>query len=285
MDQPFVSSPMVFDPDYTPEGAALQTVYKINDKHSLSFNSAAFVLDEESTSSRDPFLYGGQIIWDAKWSPKFSSALGVAAFDIVNRDMLTTANVPFVNQGNTRAPFMLPSGTIVNNLIYNYNPIIASGSVTYTLDTFPFYTGVFPIKLASEFMDNPGAPHDNVGYWAGITFGKAGKKGTWDLSYRYEHLEADAWYDQLVDDDNGAYYQAQPNPAWHTVGSPPNSTFNWYGGTNIKGHLIKFDYSITDAFMFTITCYINDLINQNIGGVAEPNSGAIHAMADIMWKF
>jgi hypothetical protein len=264
MDQPFQASYMMFDPDYTPEGAALQTTYKFNDHHSLAFNSAAFVLDEESKSSHDPLVFGAQLVWNAIWTPKLESSLGVTMFDIVNRDMLTTNNVPYVNQGNTRKS----NGA----LVYNYNPVIVSGSATYKLDSFPLYQGAFPIKLAGEFMDNPGANRNNEGYWGGITFGKSGKRGTWDLAYRYQYLEADAWYDQLVDDDNFAYYQSAPIGGGSGI----------FGGTNVKGHLVKLNYSLTDALMFTFTCYVNDLINPNPG---SSKSGALHAMADLMWKF
>jgi hypothetical protein len=265
MDQPFAVSPMVFDPDYTPEGAALQGTYKINDHHSLVFNSAAFVLDEESKSGRDPFMFGGQLIWNATWSPKVESSLGVAAFSIVNTGMLTTNNVPNINQGNTRESN--------GGLMYNYNPVIASGSVTYKLDSFPLYKGAFPIKVAGEFMDNPAAPSQSgQGYWAGITFGKSGRKGTWDLSYRYQYLEANAWYDQVVDDDNFAYYQS----------APVGGSSGIFGGTNMKGHLVKLNYSLTDALTLAFTCYVNDLINPVPG---NSQSHALHAMADIMWKF
>ena len=265
MDQPFQTSYMVFDPDYTPEGAALQGTYKINDHHSLAFNSAAFVLDEESKSSRDPFMFGGQLIWNATWSPKVESSLGVAAFSIVNAGMLTTNNVPYINQGNTR--------TSAGVLMYNYNPVIASGSATYKLDSFPLYKGAFPIKVTGEFMDNPAAPsQSNQGYWGGITFGKSGRKGTWDLSYRYQYLEANAWYDQVVDDDNFAYYQSAPVGGLSGI----------FGGTNMKGHLVKLNYSLTDALTLTFTCYVNDLINPVPG---NSQRHALHAMADIMWKF
>jgi hypothetical protein len=265
MDQPFQASYMMFDPDYTPEGAALQGTYKINDHHSLAFNSAAFVLDEESKSSRDPFMFGSQLIWNATWCPKVESSLGVAAFSIVNTGMLTTNNVPYINQGNTR--------TSAGVLMYNYNPVIASGSATYKLDSFPLYKGAFPIKVAGEFMDNPAAPsQSNRGYWGGITFGKSGRKGTWDLSYRYQYLEANAWYDQVVDDDNFAYYQS----------APVGGISGIFGGTNMKGHLVKLNYSLTDALTLTFTCYVNDLINPVPG---NSQSHALHAMADIMWKF
>jgi hypothetical protein len=241
-----------------------------------------FLLDEEKASSHDPMLYGAQLMWNARWTPKLASSLGVGAFNILNQDMLTTGNVPFVNQGNSR--------TAAGNLIYRYNPVILDASVTYTLDTFPLYTGAFPIKLAAEYINNPAAPARNSGFWLGATFGKSGTKHTWDISYRYEYLEGDAWYDQLVDDDNGAYYLHKP------TGSPAGSAFTttgygYFGGTNIKGHMIKLNYSITDALTFTATCFIDDLINTTLtthqvaGTVSEPKDHAIHFMADMSWKF
>jgi hypothetical protein len=271
MDQPFVASPMLFDADYTPEGAALQSSYKINNRNSLAFNTAAFVLDEVKTSSRDPFLYGAQLIWNSTWSSKLDTSLGFGIFDIVNKENLaatsasSNSGVPYINQGNTRVG---ASGSLTNN----YNPIVLSGSATYKLDSFPLYTGAFPIKFAGEFMDNAGAEKNNEGYWAGITLGKSGKKGLWDISYRYQYLEADAWYDQVVDDDNIAYYTAAPNAGSSGI----------FGGTNVKGHLIKANYSITDALTLTFTCYMNNLIHPVPGG---SSSDAMHVMADVMWKF
>jgi hypothetical protein len=127
-------------------------------------------------------------------------------------------------------------------------------------------------------MDNPGAASNNKGGWAGITLGKSGKKGAWDISYRYQYLEADAWYDELVDDDNAACYLNK---------STALAKNSWVGGTNIKGHLIKFNYSLTDSLTFTVTTYLNELIKPdlNTGGLGEPKNSATHLMADLMWKF
>jgi hypothetical protein len=231
-------------------------------------------------------MYGAQVIWNANWTPRIASSLGIGAFDIVNKQALglggganppniNAGGVPNVNQGNTRNNF--------GNLVYNYNPIVVSGSATYTLDSFPLYNGKFPIKLAGEYMNNPGADPatgsaNNQGYWGGIQFGKSGKKGTWDIFYRYQYLEADAWYDELVDDDNVAFYSNT---------STALAKNSWMSGTNMKGHLVKFNYSLTDALTFSLTTYINDLINPNLntGGLGEPKNHSLHFMADLMWKF
>ena len=274
MSNPFNFTAMLFDPDYNPEGAAITGSHTINDQQSIAFTGAAFVLDEESGSTRDPFMAGGQVLLNSKWSDKLSSSVGVGAFQFGNTAQLTAANVPYQNQGNTR--------NAAGGLVNNYNPIIADANTTYKFDRFPLYPGVFPVKIGGEFVNNPAASDNNNGYWAGVTFGKAGKKHTWDLSYRYEYLEANAWYDQITDDDNGAFYQFAP------VGAPAGTGTGIYGGTNVKGHLIKGNYSITDSLTLTLTCYITDLISnpatQN-GIDVEPNNEAIHAMADITWKF
>lgn len=261
---------MVIDPDLTPEGGVIQGSYAINNNHSINFSGGGFVLDANpSNSTHQPTMGAIQAAWKAKWNEKWNSSLGLAVFGIVNPEQLTSANVTEINQGNTRN---LTTGAP----IYNFTPVVGDLSVTYTLDSFPLYEGAFPITLKTEFMNNPGAPNNNDGYWAGITFGKSGKKHTWDLSYRYEYLEADAWYDQLGDDDNLAFYKSSPGG----LGSN-----GYVGGTNIKGHFVKFNYSLTDSLTFSTTCYLNSLINPVVNGTLEPQSTAMHFFADIMWKF
>ena len=269
MDQPFQLTPMVFDPDYTPEGGALQTSYKINDQNSVVVNGAGFILDYSGSSAQNmSFLYGAQAMWNATWTDHLSSSLGVSAFDIVNRDQLTTANnASNGNKGNAVNAAGAP--------VYNLNPIVVDASLTYKLDSFPLYKGAFPIKLFGEYLNNPGAPGSggasvggapsgNEGFYGGIAFGHAGKKGTWDVGYRYESLDANAWYAQIVNDDNLVY----------------NAGFA--GGTNIKGHLFTADYAFTDSLLFSFTCYVNSMIGNTLGGAS---SSAVHAMADLMWKF
>jgi len=268
MNQPFQESYMVFDPDYTPEGGALQASYKINDWNTLAINGAGFVLTWAGNGAENmSFLYGGQAIWNANWTDHLASSLGVAAYDIVNRDQLTTANAGAGNKGN--------SVNGAGDPIYSLNPIVVDVSATYSLDHFPLYQGAFPITVAGSYMINPGAPgsggiaggepNGNQGYNAGVTFGKAGKQGTWDVGYRYQALDANAWFAQIVDDDNAIY----------------NAGFS--GGTNVKGHLFTADYALTDALLFSFYCYINSMIgNVNPAGAS---SAALHTAASLTWKF
>lgn len=270
MDNPFhFPSTMMFDRDYTPEGIAAQLAYTINDQHSLKFNGAAFVLDEIGGSGRDPWLGGAQLRWDAVWNPHLSSTLGVAGFAIGNDENLVNANVPNVGRGNTRNASGAPA--------YNFNPVYVDGGVTWTLDSFPRYPGAFPINLSGDYVHNPAASAANAGYSAGITFGRAGKKGTWELAYRYEHLEADAWFEEFPESDFGAFYQTQqPNAGFTAPGAGYGS------GTNVRGHWVKLSYSPYDSLTLSAACFFTDLISPSPGG--SP-SGMTRLQMDGVWKF
>ncbi len=258
MESPFVFSDMVIDPDYTPEGIAANLSYVINDKHTVKMTGGYFVLDELAGSSHDPALVGLQGRWDAAWSSKLATSAGFAYLALQNQDMLPNAGVPNVNRGNTRVG-------AAGNLAYRYTPIVLDASATYTFAKFPFYPGPFPIKIAGDYTYNNGAPGsgndvngspvDNSAYSVGFQLGKSGKKGTWDISYTWKYLGANAWWEELVDDDFGAFYAAGNSPA--------NSGANvGYGaGTNVKGHILKFSYSPYDSWTFSVKWFLTSLIN------------------------
>jgi len=277
MDNPFVLSNMIWDYDIVPEGGAIQVNYKINEAHTIKSTAAFFVLDEVNQPvkgfptvdpNHDPYVLGGQSTLESKWNSKFSTTLGIAVFDIGAKDSVSAQIQPFYNSGNTRDA----SGF----LAYNYNPIVGTASATYRLPGAPLYPGEFPIKVSGEFLNNPGAPSRNTAWRAGINFGKAGKKGAWEIAYRYQRLEADAWFDALVDDDNGGFYAAgNPQLAGTT------KTSGWFGGTNVKGHQVQATYSFTDFLNFQFTYYLNELI---VNAPGQPSSAG-HFMADLNWKF
>jgi hypothetical protein len=269
MENPFVFSDMVFDADYTPEGAGYNLTWRPNDVHSLKLNAGAFVLDELGGDSKDPWMYGAQARWDALWSKAVASSVGVAGLNIVNDQSLTNGAVPAVNRGNTRAGGTAP-------LANHFNPIVADASFTYTfVDGLPVvYQAPFPIKLAGDYINNPAVSTREQGWSAGVTFGKAGKKGLWEVSYRYKYLGGDAWYEELVDSDFGGFYQ----------GTFPNSgSGSGYGsGTNVRGHIAKASYSPFDALQLNITYFRTILINEI---PASSNSDMTRLQVDAVWKF
>jgi hypothetical protein len=282
MENPFLVSDMVFDADYTPEGAAIQAGYAINSEHSLKLSGGVFILDEinqGATASEDPYMLGVQLRYDAKWTPQLTTTAGVGWYGVTHDQTLGNANVPNVNVGNTRFNAAAP-GHVAGDLVNSYHPIVADLGVTYTVDKVPLYPGPFPIRLAGEVMHNPGADEDNNAYWAGIFFGKSGKKGTWEVSYRYKRLEADAWFEEFTDSDFGAYYQTGSTPAGFGQGA------GYRAGTGVKGHVVKAVYSVSDSFTFGITYFLTDLINPKLVASGDHfESGQHRVQIDAIWKF
>lgn len=272
MENPFALSTMVFDDDYTPEGVALQSVINLNKNHAIKLNGGFFWLDEiaqGSDSKNDSFLLGAQARWDAKWSDCVDSSLGLAILAITDEQSLTNFAVPNVNAGNTR----FANGALMED----YTPVVVDANVGYTFNSGPWYKGKFPIRVAGTFMHNPGASDENNGYEVGMLFGKAGKKGTWEASYRWRHTEADAWYEEFTDSDLGAFYQAPPSNSGLGGG--------YRAGTGIEGHILKGSYSPYDALTFTLTYYYATLINEQVVAGRHAESGQSRIQIDAVWKF
>jgi hypothetical protein len=289
MQNPLLFSPLVFDADYTPEGGAIQLAHTFNAKHNLSLASGAFIFDEISTSSKDPFMFDNQLILNSTWSSKLSTSLGTSFLWISHPEQLGNAAVPDINVGNTRQTNFPTPPNGANHPKYSFNPLVLNASATYTLASFPMYPGAFPITLAGEGMINPAVPGQDLingvmtnpgkyGYSAGLTFGKAGKKGTWELSYTYRYLGANSWYEELTDSDFGAYYQiGQPN-AGQGAG--------YRSGTNVKGGIAKLSYSPFDMLTLSATWFRTSLINEKlISGATTWDSSINRLQIDAMLKF
>ncbi len=276
---PFVFSDMIFDGDYNPEGIGEQIAFHISDAHDLKLNLGAFALDEIGADSDDPFMAGAQIRFDSKWSPHLATTLGVAMLGIANDEALDASpagvwTVPNQNGGNTRVAD--PTAGRIGRLAYNMNPIVADAAITYNLEKFFGYNALFPITLGGDVMYNPAAPNDagNKAFSAGITFGKAGKKGLWEIGYRYKYLGANSWWEEVVDSDFGALYEA----------APPNSgaSAGYVAGTNVRGHIISAGYSPADAFTFNVKYFITQLIRESPPG-SDSDMGRLQV--DANWKF
>lgn len=282
MENPFVFSEMVFDSDYTPEGAALNLTYNLSDTHVLKFNGGGFMLDEIGANANDPYLLGAQLRWDATWTPKISSSLGASILSIVNaKEGLASGAVPDQNGGNERSGATAGPGNPIALALQNaYSTFVIDAGATYNLESFPFYTGVFPISIRGEYMENLAAPDRKQGYAMGVTFGKSGKKKTWDVSYKYKELQGDAWYEELVDSDFGGFYQVAD--ARYAIGA--NS---YRAGTNLRGHMIRGQYSFYDSFTLGATVFMAEAID-TAGSAAVPatyDSQAIRLQVDAVWKF
>jgi len=268
MDNPFVyPSTLLFDKDYTPEGFVQDFGITLNAHHSLRAVGGVFILDEVPNSTHDPYMFAGQFRWDANWSPKIQTSAGAGLFSIVNRAALTNGAIPDIGAGNTRIG---PTGVPANS----FSSLYADASATYSLASFPGYTGPFPLTISGDYIQNFAAKHDNRGYSIGAIIGKAGKKGLWEINYRYTEFQADAWFEEFVESDFGAYYKF----------TPPGAAGRGYrSGTNVRGHWIKGTYNIYDSLSFSVAYFMTELIHRPPG--APYDSGTGRLFVEAVWKY
>ncbi|MDB6125718.1 MAG: hypothetical protein JWQ71_4711 [Pedosphaera sp.] len=246
MTSPFWFTDMVFDPDYNPEGAQQKLTYDINDDQKISFNTGQYVIAENFSGSgsgvnTDAYLFINQLDWSARWSPKISSRLGIGMMNFLHQNSISPALETFINQNGTPA-----SGIGAQK----FNPIIARGELAYTLESFPFFSGEFPIAVGAEYVNNPAASSQsfpgktysgkaNEAYNFGLQLGNAKARGNWQIAYNYKNIETASTWHGLNDDDFG---------------------FNGRGGTDVRGHQVKAAYHIYDPFTLGLSYYNTEQI-------------------------
>ncbi len=259
MENPFASkdlkfSDSIFDGDWTPEGAALVANWHVNTSHDLVLGGGIFVMDENSSAEVDPALTVYKAQLNSKWTPTLSSTLGVGGYFLINQQGFS---------GTTGLGKNEAGGQTLSGTSQTYTPLIVDASVTYALESFPMYNGAFPITIAAEYIKNGQADDgEGVGYSAGITFGKSGKKGLWDLSYRYKELQKHSVWEDLADSDFGSY-----------------SSASYKSGTDSRGHITQFQYNFTDAVNMSVKHYWTERIAANAGLDSH------RVQADLIWKF
>ncbi len=282
IENPFVFSDLVFDPDYTPEGAGEQLSFTLSDAQSLKLNAGQFVLDELGNSGRDPYLFGGQVRLESIWSPKVNTSLGASILTITSPESLTSGAVPDINRGNLRQTGVSADGKTVTlgAPVHGYTTFVADAAVTYNLENVPLNAGLFPVRVFGDYLHNFAADSANTGYQVGIQFGKAGKRKTWELSYRWKVLEGDAWWEELTDSDFGSFYQSGLTPPPPPAGRSAAS--GYFAGTNARGHVTKLGYSPLDSLQFNVTWFRTELIEEQ---PPESDSDMNRVQVDAIVKF
>ena len=99
-----------------------------------------------------------------------------------------------------------------------------------------------------DYIKNNDAPIYDQGYQLGLQLGKAQNRGSWQIKYYYQDLEANA-----------------------TLGLLANSDFGG-GGTNGKGSFVQAAYATTDKTNIKLTYYAvekNQNMNPRLNGGAK----------------
>jgi hypothetical protein len=206
-------NPLIWDGDFNPEGVAL------NYKSGMLFaTAAAFVVDKRS-SADDSYMYAVQGGFSRNFSNDGKLTAGLGYFDFTN----TVGNQPFKNRG-ARGNTVDAEG----NYIFDYSEL-------QLFTQYDTRLGEMPFAVFADYAQNTEVRVNDVGYSFGVKFGKAKARGTWQASWAYQNIEADAVIGAFNDSDFGG------------------------GGTDAIGHLIKGKYILAERWTLGGTLIVTEV--------------------------
>jgi len=175
-------SGLIWDGDFRPEGAALQWA------GDMFFANASYsYIDSDSNSDNDEAYWGAQVGANFKLFDNMKLTAAAGYLDIPTKGLAAIYDGDFF--GN--------SSVIENGVeVYEYDYNLYHGSLGLSFELFDM-----PMSVYGDFVQNDDADDYDTGYIAGIKLGKAKKKGSWQVAYQYEQLEANAVLGLTTDSD------------------------------------------------------------------------------------
>jgi len=226
---PFVHTNLVWDPDYVFEGLAASgnIPFSIGPIESRVFLTAgAFALEEVNFSSRDKWLYAGQLGFALDFGGGGGLTLASAYYDFEN--IVGVRNTPESELTDFTAPVFLQKGNTLFDIRNDTDPntgLFALASefelfnTTLFLDTGPIFTtgGGKPVHLflSGDYVRNVGWDEEDIlartglfaldertdGYGVTLGFGspRINDRGDWYAELLFKHLERDAVLDGITE--------------------------------------------------------------------------------------
>jgi hypothetical protein len=236
MSNPFITmnDDLAWDPDLTPEGAALKGSYAVNDQLTLLGNGGYFTVNNQNGTNYDNriSMFGVQGAVRYEFIPEVTLTLGLSDYyyegvegaRVVDWAGGTTA------YGNSTAK--VPAGK-TSNTVYatGFNLIQPFAQ----LDLYPTICGkVLPVALFAQAINNLDAEQYNKGAMYGLSVGKAKNPQSFELGASYAKLEKDATFGAWTDSDR------------------------WGGGSDGSGYKLYAKYMIMKYLMGQITYFKDD---------------------------
>jgi hypothetical protein len=225
MPNPFYNvgkAELIWDGDLNPEGIAAKYVIPFGERDALHLAGGGFWVDE-SSASVDTFLWGAQGYWKHTFPDERYLLGGVSYFDFGNIQDRGNLNVTWSGRNN-----FLGNSTRNNQYISDFD--IVEGFAEYG-----FKVRGMPVAVFGDYAYNMGAStSDDTGWLIGMKLNKAKAPRSWEFTYDYRDLQADA-----------------------VLGSFTNSDFIG-GGTDGRGHHFGFKYQLTKNLQTALTYYHAD---------------------------
>ena len=246
LPNPWLTTDLVWDPDLTFEGVALN--YRLGLMRDDPYSHYAFVtlgafpLQEVELSDDDKWLYGAQLGFDWKFGGGSRMRFGVAYYQYEN--IVGRTNDLDSNLLDFTAPLYLQRGNslfdIRNDTDPSTNLFALAADYHLANATFAFdwrMSPLYRLALSAEYVRNLGFDEAEVfaranrvveardqGYQAEINFGSVSmaRNGAWRAFVGYRYVERDATLDAFTDSD------------FHL------------GGTDAQGYFLGADYAFSE---------------------------------------
>lgn len=204
---------LIWDSDLNPEGVA------VGYESGAVFGTAGTYFVEERALTDDSLLLALQGGMNLDLSEDSELVIGLGYYDYTE------------TQGNRPFWIGLPFGNSVDsagNLLFDYNQL--EGFAEYSMKV-----GKLPLSFFADYVQNTEADINDTGLAFGVRLGKTGEPGTWQASWAWQELEADAVIAIFTDSDFGG------------------------GGTDARGHTITGAYVLSDHWSVGGTLFLNEV--------------------------
>lgn len=216
---------MLWDSDWNPEGLGL--VYQ---GETFFANALGSWLDGDSADGSQ-FAWGGQAGVRLPFGDAARLTAGIGYYDIDTQGESITFVVDdklkYFGNSYICSP---PDSSDPDDCVYasSYRELEGFAELGFEL-------GSVPASVFVDYVRNGAADANDTGYAAGFTVGQVKGRGSWELSYAYQDLEADAVIGLLTDSDFGG------------------------GGTDTRGHLLRGTWGLGDKWNLGLTYFLNEI--------------------------
>ena len=205
-------SQLLWDSDWRPEGTAVSW------NNDMFFAEGLGTWIESDSDKQGSFAYALQAGINLPIGDTLSLTAGAGyhVFDVQGRGSIFGDDEDFY--GNSFNP-------LTQTYLYNYEELEVFANLAFEVFSRP-------LLFYADYVQNQAADDNNKGYILGFNFGKANRKGQWEIGYAYEKLEADAVFGLLTNSDFGV------------------------GGTDAKGSILGASYALHNGVNAGLTYFI-----------------------------
>lgn len=228
---------LLWDGDWNPEGLAAS--YR---RGPFFGNALLSWLDGDSSGESAEILTGAQVGVEIPLAEEISLLAGLGWFDVGTAGRGTFFGGDTAFGGNSFDP-------VSNTYLYDYEELELFAELAFSLIGLP-------ASVFVDYVKNQDAGRFDTGWAAGVSLGAAKARGSWELGWAFQDLEADAVLALLTDSDFGG------------------------GGTDNRGHVFSGAYALGDRWTVGATWFITD-----IGEDRGAEEGFDRVLVDLSFKY